>query len=170
MGEAATAVGGSLELLIFELAGQLYALPSSVVKEVLRAFSAVPIPNAPPIVLGLINVRGEIMPLLSLRTRLGVEEKPLSLTDHFIIAKDEHRQVALRVDRVLNLQRVPFSRPFDPGRFASGSEVISGIATIPEGMVLIHDLGRFLSDSQRAQIDSAIRELASASSKDETST
>ena len=60
------------------------------------------------------------------------------------------------MDRVLNLQRVPLRRPLDPGRFASGSEVISSVATIPEGMVLIHDLGRFLSPKERTSLDVAL--------------
>ena len=91
MGDASTASGMPDELLIFEQAGQLYALPSSIVKEVLRAFSATPLPNAPPMVEGLLNVRGEIIPLVNLRRRMGLPERPLSLTDHFIVAHDGNR-------------------------------------------------------------------------------
>ncbi len=156
MGEASTASGMPDELLIFEQAGQLFALPSSVVKEVLRAFSATPLPNAPPMVEGILNVRGDIIPLINLRKRLGLPDRPLSLTDHFIVARDGNRLIALRVDRVLNLQRVPHRRPLDPGRFATGSEVISSVAATPDGMVLIHDLGRFLSQAERTQLDVAV--------------
>ncbi len=170
MGEASKVSGVTEELLIFELGERLYALPSSQVREVLRAFSAVPIPIAPAIVEGLLNVRGDIIPLLSLRRRLGIAERPLSLTDHFIIAKEGSRLLALRVDRVVNLQRASFQRPFDPGRYASGSEVISGVATIPDGMVLIHDLGRFLSAEQREPLDRAVREAAGAVREEKEST
>ena len=164
MGEASTAPGMPDELLIFEQAGQLFALPSSVVKEVLRAFSATPLPNAPPMVEGILNLRGDIIPLINLRRRMGLPERPLSLTDHFIVARDGNRLLALRVDRVLNLQRVPQRRHLDPGRFSSGSEVISSVAATPEGMVLIHDLGRFLSQAEGASLDSAI-DAAAAQNK-----
>ena len=58
------------DLLIFEQSGQQYAVRSVIVREVLRAFSAVPLPNAPPIVEGILNVRGEIIPLLDMRCLL----------------------------------------------------------------------------------------------------
>ena len=59
------------DLLIFEQSGQKYAVRSAVVREVLRAFSAVTLPKAPPLVEGILNVRGEIIPLLNMRRRLA---------------------------------------------------------------------------------------------------
>jgi len=144
------------EVVLFELEGHMYGLPFSSVREVLRSFSPAPLPNAPKIVEGLLNVRGEIIPLLNLRKRLGLPEKPLSLSEHFLIAKDATKWVALRVDRVVNIQRVPIRKATDAGRFVVNSEVISGVATTQEGLVLIHDLNRFLSPAEQRELSQAM--------------
>jgi len=153
------------DLLIFEQSGQQYAVRSSVVREVLRAFSAVPLPNAPPIVEGILNVRGEIIPLLDMRRRFGLPARPLSVTDHFVIAWEGGRWVALRVDRVLNFERLPVKKTRDAGKYVSGSELIEAVASGPEGMVLIHDLGRFLASAERDAIGSALSAAAASGGK-----
>jgi len=135
----------SEEIVVFELSGQHYGLRSSVVREILMAFSPVLLPQAPPTVDGILNVRGETIVLLNLRKRFGLLDKPLAASDHFIIAWEGRRLVALRVDRVLNLRRVPIRSLVDAQRFLSQPELICGVAIIDDKMVVIHDLERFLS-------------------------
>lgn len=149
------------ELLLFEQSGQLYALPASTVREVLRAFSAVPLPGAPTMVEGVLNVRGEIIALLNLQRRFGLPDRPLSLLDHFVIAWEGTRWVALRVDRVINLLRLPTKNAADAGRYIAKSDVIGGVAISPDGMVLIHDLGRFLTQAERDLLSNAMAPSAS---------
>ena len=105
---------------------------------------------------GVLNLRGEIIALLNLRRRCGLPDRPLALTDHFVVAWEGTRWVALRVDRVVNLQRLPIKKTADAGRYISGSDVISGVATSPDGIVLIHDLGRFLSPGERDFLSSRV--------------
>ncbi len=153
------------ELLIFEQSGQQYAVRSVIVREVLRAFSAVPLPNAPPIVEGILNVRGEIIPLLDMRRRFGLPARPLSVTDHFVIAWEGSRWVALRVDRVLNFERLPVYQSRESGKYFSSSDLVAAVANGPDGMVLIHDLGRFLASAERDAIASALSDAATAGGK-----
>lgn len=144
------------DLLIFEQSGQKYAVRSAVVREVLRAFSAVTLPKAPPIVEGILNVRGEIIPLLNMRRRFGLPDLPPSVTDHFVIAWEGTRWVALRVDRVLNLERLPVKKTSDAGKYISSAELVDGVATGQDGMILIHDLGRFLGSAEKQALTQAL--------------
>lgn len=137
------------EILIFELAAGRYALRSSAVREVLRAFSAVKLPQAPPFVEGLLNLRGEIIPLLDIRRRFGLPHKNMSVSDHLIIAWDGTRSVALRVDRVQHLTRLPIQDLVGSESFLAPTDVVAGVAIAPDGMVLIHDLARFLSAAEQ---------------------
>jgi purine-binding chemotaxis protein CheW len=146
------------EILVFELDGQRYGLRSSGVREVLRAFSAVKLPQAPPIVEGVLNVRGEIIALLDIRKRFGMPDKAMSVSDHLLIAWDNTRWVALRVDRVVNLLRLQTHNVVPSERFLSHAETVSGVAITEDGLVLIHDLGSFLSADEKeilAQVLSA---------------
>src|SRR5882672_6593162 len=74
------------EILLFEIGGERYGLPSVDVRELVRAVTIVPLPRAPAIVEGLINLRGRIVPVLDVRSRFRVPAKPLEPSDHFIIA------------------------------------------------------------------------------------
>jgi hypothetical protein len=58
-----------LDIVVFEVGGQVYALPALDVHELIRAVAIVPLPRAPAIVEGIINLRGKIVPVLDIRSR-----------------------------------------------------------------------------------------------------
>ena len=121
------------EILVFELSGQSYGLRSSMVSEVLRAFSAVPLPNAPPLVEGILNIRGELLALVNVRKRFGLAERALALSDHFIVVSTRSRRVVLRVDRVQNLVRVPIRKMIDAEQFLSqAGDLLQGVIMLAQ--------------------------------------
>lgn len=144
------------EILVFELDTQRYALCSSEVRELLRAVTVVPLPRAPAIVEGIINVRGDVVPVLDVRTRFGIRAKPAEHTDHLIVARAGSRLVALRTDRALGLTRVDAGAVASGQSIASGLEYLAGVACLPDGLVLIHDLSTFLSQAEAAALDEAL--------------
>ena len=90
----------SLGLVPFLLDDQRYALHLGVVERIIPAVEITPLPKAPEIVLGLINIRGKIIPTLNIRRRLQLPERETELNDHFIIANTSKRTVALPVESV----------------------------------------------------------------------
>ena len=90
----------SLRLVPFLLDDQRYALHLGVVERVIPAVEITPLPKAPEIVLGLINIRGKIIPTLNIRRRLQLPERETELNDHFIIANTSKRTVALPAESV----------------------------------------------------------------------
>src|SRR5437870_13646015 len=88
-----------LEILVFEVGGQRYGLPAAEVREILRAVAIVPLPRAPAIIEGIINIRGTVVPVLDLRTRFRLPAKPVEPADHLVVAWAGERLVAVRVDR-----------------------------------------------------------------------
>ena len=150
------------ELLVFDLDGRLYGLSSDVVVEVVRAVAVSPLPNGPRVVTGVMNLRGRLVPVFDLRVRFGLAPLPIEPSEHFIVADAGHRRVALRVDRVMKLAVVPQADLEPTEAVVSGTEHVSGIAKLPEGIVLIHDLGAFLSEAERATLDRAMSAVAEA--------
>lgn len=150
------ATGTGLEVVVFEVGGQRYALRSSDVRELVRAVTIVPLPKAPAIVEGIINVRGVVMPVLDLRTRFRFPAKPAAHTDHLIVAWAGPRLVALRVDRALDLARLEAGDVEDAKAVVPGADYVAGVAKLPEGLVLIHDLRTFLSQAEAAALDDVL--------------
>ncbi len=144
-----------VQLLTFALGGRRFALPASAVREVTRAVAIAPLPKAPPIVEGVINVRGAVVPMLDMRQRFGLSPAPVAPEQHLLIAQAGGRVVALRVDRAGDLVSVDEAAIESAVRVVPGVEYVAGIAKLPDGLIVIHDLERFLSLEEAGQLDVA---------------
>jgi purine-binding chemotaxis protein CheW len=145
-----------IELLLFELGGQRYALPVADVVEVLRAVAVTPLPQGPRVVLGVMNVRGRVVPVFDLRERFGQPSALVEPSDHFIVAHAAQRLAALRADKILDLVRLCTDAIEQVERVVSGMHHISGIGRLSDGVVFIHDLHSFLTEAESATLDRAL--------------
>lgn len=144
------------ELLVFALDAHRFALPAEVVVEVVRVVAWSPLPSAPEIVEGAINVRGTIVPVLDVRVRFGLPPADVDPDQHLIVARAGSRVVALRVDRALALLAIRDDAVEPVGRVAPGTRLVAGVARLPDGVLVIHDLERFLSLDEGARLDAAM--------------
>ncbi len=90
---------------MFVLDGQRYALPLPAVERVVRAVEVTVLPEAPPIVIGVINIQGRVVPVVDLRKRFHLPERAVDPEDHFIVARSSTGVVALPVDEAEGLVR-----------------------------------------------------------------
>lgn len=144
------------EVLLFTLEGQRYALPVGDVRELIRAARLTPLPRAPDVVEGLMNLRGELLPVLSLRRRFRLPPQPLSPEDHFIVAQAGARRVVLHVDRTEEVLTLPAGTLDETPRELPGVGYVAGAVKLPEGLVLVHDLQSFLSEAEGLALDAAL--------------
>jgi purine-binding chemotaxis protein CheW len=147
---------GALQLVIVELDGRRYGLRADAVAEVVRAVTIAPLPNAPPAVEGIINVRGSIVAVLDIRRRFGLPAKPLDPSQYFVLARAGGRDVALHVDHAVDLVAVD-PDAVDRAEAALGrNPEITGVVKLDDGLVLIHDLESFLSAAEGSAVDEAL--------------
>lgn len=146
----------SVDSLLFEVSAGRFALPVRDVIEVVRAVAILALPAAPAITLGIIDVRGDIVPVLDIRVRLGYAHKALELADQFLIARAGPRRVALHIDAALGLQILSVLAVEDAGNLPSTLEHVAGVAATDEGLVLIHDLRALLSQAESQALDTAL--------------
>src|SRR5262249_17303062 len=140
-----------VEILLFEVAGQGYGLAARDVQEVVRAARPAPLPRAPRVIEGVLNLRGRVVPVFDTRQRFGLAAKPLEPADQFIIARSENRVVALHVDRTTNLVRLDRAALEAATTVVPGAEYVSWMAKLADGVALIHDLHTFLSRAESAE-------------------
>lgn len=156
-------VAANASLVIFTLDGDRYALASDAVYEIIRAVAVARLPKAPPVIEGVINVRGRLVPVLDVRLRFGRPPRPLEPDQHFIVARSGSRVVALRVDRALDLITLDRSAIEAAEPVVPGAEYVTGIARLADGLVVIHDLERFLSLDEARHLELALAERAGSS-------
>jgi purine-binding chemotaxis protein CheW len=146
----------AVELLVFELAAQRYGLRLSCVQEVVRAVAITHLPGAPAVVEGAIDVRGRVVPVLDLRARFGLPRKLLDPDEHLILARGGARLVAIRADRVHWLFDIAAAAIVESARVTPTLAHVAGVARLPDGLVLIHDLETFLTEAEAEALEGAL--------------
>jgi purine-binding chemotaxis protein CheW len=161
----ATGTGRAVgQCVVFTLDERLYGLRLSSVSRVIRAVEITPLPKAPPIVSGVINLGGRIIPVINIRRRFGLPERELELTDHLIVARafrrdgleNEGRVLALVVDAVVGVRELSEQETIAAETILPGLEHLEGVAKTDQGMILIHDLGTFLSLEEESVLGSIL--------------
>lgn len=145
-----------VRLVVFLLDEQRYALPLSSVMRIVSAAEVTPIPNAPAIVFGAINLQGRVTPVLDVRQRFQLPQREIGVRDQFLIAQTRCRSVALVVDEVQGLVEQEASDVINSNLFISGLEPFQGVVKLEDGLVLIHDLEKFLSLDEARVLDEAM--------------
>jgi purine-binding chemotaxis protein CheW len=148
--------GSMIKLLTFELGGERYAVALESVREVVRAVAVTRLAGAPAVVDGIIEVRGQVVPVFDAGMRLGLGRRELVPSQRFLLVETGRRLVALRVDEVEWVQEVAAAEVAQPRRFVRGGEAIAGVVALGGGLVLIHDVERFLSDAETATLEAAL--------------
>jgi purine-binding chemotaxis protein CheW len=135
-----------LHLVVFRIEREEYAVPIGQVREVVRVGDITRVPHAPPHIRGVMNLRGRILPIMELRTRLGVDAVELTSRSRVVVVDVSKRMVGLLVDSVGQVTRVGESRvtvPPEEVRSAAG-EAVTGVARVGERLLLLLDLERVL--------------------------
>jgi purine-binding chemotaxis protein CheW len=145
-------------LLIFFLDGQRYALRLSTVERVIRAAAITPLPRAPEIVLGVLDIQGEVIPVISLRRRFQLTERATRTSDQFVVARAKRLTVALAVDGVEGVLEECDEALISPDDILAGTEFLEGVTRTGDGLVLIHDLATLLFPEEEILLARALEE------------
>jgi purine-binding chemotaxis protein CheW len=149
----------AVTLLVFQIGESRYGVDITAVSEIVRAVLVSPLPGAPPVVEGIIDVRGRVVPVYDLRIRFGMRPRALDPEDRFVLASSDERLVALHCERAERLATVPRSAVQRAGVFSLGDRRIAGSVSLDDGLVLITDLRVFLDDAEKASLDAALAAL-----------
>lgn len=149
-----------MQVLTFSISDLRIGVAITDVVEAVRAVEITPLPGAPKVVEGLIDFRGTIAPVFDLRLRLLGSHVDI-LPDHrLIMARSSDRLVALHVDAVNGLVDLDSEAVQSAESQTAAMPHITGVAAIPDGLLLIHDLSTFLSAAERETLDAALDGVA----------
>lgn len=148
--------GSRLRLVAFSLNGERYGIDLAAAEHVLPMVAVSPLPGAPEVVLGAINLHGDVIPVLDVRRRLGLPAGELGPSAQLLVARTERRIVALPVDEVAGVVDVVADNIVPPESVQPGIENVAGVAALSDGLLLIHDLETFFSSDEERQLVEAL--------------
>jgi purine-binding chemotaxis protein CheW len=146
------------QFVVFRLGDQRYALSLAAVERVIFAVEVTVLPNAPSIVLGVINVAGNIIPVLNLRRRFGLIEREIGPADQFLIVQKVRQTVALVIDEALEVIERPEHDIMGAAPIVPGVDQIQGLIKLADGLVLLHDLEKILSLDETQVLAAALNQ------------
>lgn len=140
-------VGELIEILEFRLANENYGIGTSFVREVFPMKAFTPLPGTPPFVLGIINVRGEVLSVIDIKKFFELPGKALSDLDKVIIVRNREMEFGILADAVIGTRSIPVAelQPSLPTLAGIRSEYLAGVTK--ERLVVL-DVARILSDER----------------------
>jgi purine-binding chemotaxis protein CheW len=156
--EGGSSMAQAQQILPFAAAEQRGGVMLNYVDEVQRACAISRLPSAPGVIEGIINLRGEIVPVVDLRARFDLPRKPMELNDRFIIVRCSGRRVGLHVDEVDTPRTLGSEDLAKSADAFSGALGLNGVAKLTDDLLLIYDADAFLSSTEKEALERALAE------------
>lgn len=136
--------------ILFDLAGTVYGIHSRNVLQMEMIESITPVPNAPHYVEGVMFSRGQVIPVINLRLRLGMERKENNLRSRVIVIRHEGRTAGLIVDSAREYISLPAEIIQTAPEFMTGltGQFLGGIAKLGDRIILIFNAEGILKNEQ----------------------
>lgn len=134
--------------LTFYIENQLYAIPSSQVMEIIRMQPITFMPNMPPFVKGIINLRGKIVPLIDLCMKFGKPDSEYNDRTSIVVVDAEDFNVGLIVEAVNDVTDIAENQITDSPALSKGNvnRYVCGIATLENEVAMLLDLMKVLKE------------------------
>lgn len=128
--------------VLFALGYSCYGIPTSVVQELFFLPEVSPGPGAAPFMVGIINLRGSILPIVDLQRRLGHQSSPYELTNSIIVVQWQNHQVGLLVDQVHEVQAIAEEHirsglVYEQWQVAEFQRFVTGVASLDTTLVTL---------------------------------
>ncbi|MBN2289735.1 MAG: purine-binding chemotaxis protein CheW [Candidatus Glassbacteria bacterium] len=136
-----------LEILDFTLAYETYAIETAYIREIYPLKSFTPLPCTPQFVLGLVNVRGQILPVIDIKKFFNLPEKGLTELNKIIILKKDSMEFGILADLILGVCSLPIGKIQSPSGMMSvvNEKYLKGVT---DERIVILDAEKLLSDTE----------------------
>jgi purine-binding chemotaxis protein CheW len=145
---AAKAAGNSLlQLVTFKVAEEEFGVDILSVQEIIRHTGITKVPNAPPFVEGILNLRGKVIPIIDMRKRFSLAPKEADQDTRIVVFALQSSVVGCLVDSVSEVLRLPSSMVDPPPAVVTGmdSKYILGVGRLDDRLLILLDSDQVLS-------------------------
>lgn len=148
---------GCMQFFVFFVNKQKFAIPLESVEKVIQAVEICSLPHTPGYMAGIINMHGEVIPVINMHFLFGWESGELDITDQFIIVLTSKFKFALWVDSTQGIIEAEDENILQSERIQYEEKFVQGIVKLENGMVLISDADKFFSKKELEDIESALK-------------
>jgi purine-binding chemotaxis protein CheW len=151
-----------LQFVVFKLGSEEYGVPITQVKEINRLTTTTKVPRSPVFVEGIINLRGQIIPIIDMKLRFDLLQTEYTNDARFIVIQAGNHSFGVEVDSVSEVLRIN-TNDIEPAPHivcSIDSKYITGVAKVGQRLLILLDLDKLLSDEEKAQMVDFAGEIA----------
>lgn len=143
-----------IQLVTFRLKDETYGINVMQVQEVLRVTEIAPVPGAPQYVLGIINLRGNVVTVIDTRTRFGLPTTERDDASRIVIIESEEQVVGILVDSVAEVVELRHSEIDSAPNIGNeeSARYIQGVASRDEDLLIVVDLNKLLTEEEWSEM------------------
>ncbi len=140
--------------VLFQVGGATYGARSASIQQIEMVQSITRVPNAPGFVEGVVSVRGQVIPVISLRKRFHLEPAPLDLRSRIIVFLLDNRSIGTLVDTCREFIQIDTGQISSPPSDLTGpgAEYLEGIVNLKDRLILLVNLPRLLNPEETAEL------------------
>jgi len=144
------------QFISFSVGEEEYGLELLRVKEVIRVREITWLPKAPSFVKGIINLRGDVIPIIDLRDKFGLEAKEATAMTRVIVVEVEGKLMGMVVDSASQVVRIPADQiePPPPVFGDRAQDFITGVGKIDDRLIILLNSEAVLTAEERTQLGS----------------
>ncbi len=152
-GKMVAQAGVQLQLVTFEVSDEEFAVDILSVQEINRMMELTRVPQSPPEVEGVINLRGRIIPVIDLRKRFGMTAAERTDANRIIVVEVHGRVIGFIVDRVHEVLRIDggIVEPAPSMVCSIDSEFIAGVGKLQDRLLILLDINKLFQDAGSAR-------------------
>lgn len=154
MSENETGNAGHRQCVTFRLDNEIYGINVMLIQEVLRVTEIAPVPGAPNYVIGIINLRGNVVTVIDTRMRFGLPPKEMDDATRIVIIEVENQTVGIVVDSVSEVVDVDSSEIETAPNVGNDetARYIEGVVSRGDELLILVDLNKLLTDDEWADM------------------
>lgn len=139
-----------LQRVTFQLENETYGINVMQVQEILRYSEIAAVPGAPDYVVGIINLRGNVVTVIDTRSRFGLMPTEVTDNSRIVIIEAEKQVIGILVDSVAEVVYLKKSEIEDAPNVGTeeSSQFIQGVTNRDDGLLILVDLNKLLSDEE----------------------
>ncbi len=153
-----------VQVVSFALGTEEYGVAIAQVQEINRMVAITHVPRAPKFMEGVINLRGQLIPIIDLRTRFGMPRVEHTKNTRIVVTEIGSKRVGMVVDSVSEVHRIAEDQiePAPDLLTSVDTDYIRGVGKIGDRLIILLDLGRVITAQEREMLGGLDRELATA--------
>ncbi len=151
----------TLQQVIFKLDNEEYGLDIMKVNGIEKYQEVVKVPNSPEYIEGIINLRGEVLPIYSLRKKFALTKKQIDEETKIIVVFTNEVKVGFVVDSVQEILHIDLDSVEEAPRLVTGinRKYIKSVAKQEERMIILIDIDLIVSDEEKIELGEALEEV-----------